>query len=116
MEVTADLPMLETDASNFSTTLQPDIIQNVPLAGRDLQELTFLLPGVQQRGWPSGSNFGFDSSFGTFPDPTHLLGSAIAVNGGRVGRTRGTSMQSQYVQFRENVVVNPPLTRSRIFR
>lgn len=56
IEVKADLPMLETDASNFSTTLQPDIIQNVPLAGRDLQQLTFLLPGVNNVGGPPGSN------------------------------------------------------------
>ena len=83
VEVKADLPVLETDASNFSSTLQTDIIQNVPLAGRDLQQLTFLLPGVNNVGGPPGSNFGFDSSFGTFPDPTHLLGSAIAVNGGQ---------------------------------
>src|SRR6266568_5236123 len=83
IEVKAELPMLETDASNFSSTLQNDIIQNVPLAGRDLQQLTFLLPGVNNVGGPPGSNFGFDSSFGTFPDPTHLLGSAIAVNGGQ---------------------------------
>jgi hypothetical protein len=108
MEVTADLPMLETDASNFSTTLQPDIIQNVPLAGRDLQELTFLLPGVNNVGGPPGSNFGFDSSFGTFPDPTHLLGSAIAVNGGQSGANAwyldgNLNMSS----FGENVVVNP---------
>ena len=46
IEVKAELPMLQTDASNFSSTLQPDIIQNVPLAGRDLQQLTFLLPGI----------------------------------------------------------------------
>jgi hypothetical protein len=37
IEVKAELPMLETDASNFSSTLQADIIQNLPLAGRDLQ-------------------------------------------------------------------------------
>ncbi|PYL80009.1 MAG: TonB-dependent receptor, partial [Verrucomicrobia bacterium] len=46
VEVKADLPLLETDASNYSSTLQTDIIQNVPLAGGDLQQLTFLLPGV----------------------------------------------------------------------
>ena len=33
IEVKADLPLLETDASNFSSTLQGEIIQNVPLAG-----------------------------------------------------------------------------------
>lgn len=72
VEVKADLPLMETDASNFSSTLQSNIIQNVPLAGRDLQQLTFLLPGVNNVGGPPGSNFGFDSQYGTFPDPTHL--------------------------------------------
>src|SRR5438552_930330 len=33
VEVKSELPMLETDASNFSSTLQTDIIQSVPLAG-----------------------------------------------------------------------------------
>src|SRR5437660_3793337 len=108
VEVRADLPLLETDASNFSSTLQTDIIQNVPLAGRDLQQLTFLLPGVNNVGGPPGSNFGFDSSFGTFPDPTHLLGSAIAVNGGQGGANAwyldgNLNMSS----FGENIVVNP---------
>ena len=108
IEVKADLPMLETDASNFSSTLQPDIIQNVPLAGRDLQQLTFLLPGVNNVGGPPGSNFGFDSSFGTFPDPTHMLGSAIAINGGQSGTNAWYLDGNLNISsFGENIVVNP---------
>ncbi|MGA7925668.1 MAG: carboxypeptidase-like regulatory domain-containing protein, partial [Candidatus Sulfotelmatobacter sp.] len=108
IEVKAELPMLETDASNFSSTLQPDIIQNVPLAGRDLQQLTFLLPGVNNVGGPPGSNFGFDSEFGTFPDPTHLLGSAIAVNGGQSGTNAWYLDGNLNISsFGENIVVNP---------
>ncbi len=108
IEVTAELPMLQTDASNFSSTLQTDIIQNVPLAGRDLQQLTFLLPGVNNVGGPPGSNFGFDSSFGTFPDPTHLLGSAIAVNGGQGGANAWYLDGNLNISsFGENIVVNP---------
>ena len=108
IEVKAELPMLETDASNFSSTLQNDIIQNVPLAGRDLQQLTFLLPGVNNVGGPPGSNFGFDSSFGTFPDPTHLLGSAIAVNGGQSGANAWYLDGNLNISsFGENIVVNP---------
>ncbi len=108
VEVKADLPMLETDASNFSSTLQPDIIQNVPLAGRDLQQLTFLLPGVNNVGGPPGSNFGFDSSFGTFPDPTHMLGSAIAINGGQSGTNAWYLDGNLNISsFGENIVVNP---------
>jgi hypothetical protein len=108
IEVKANLPMLETDASNFSSTLQTDIIQNVPLAGRDLQQLTFLLPGVNNVGGPPGSNFGFDSSFGTFPDPTHLMGSAIAVNGGQSGANAWYLDGNLNISsFGENIVVNP---------
>ena len=108
VEVKADLPMLETDASNFSSTLQKDIIQNVPLAGRDLQQLTFLLPGVNNVGGPPGSNFGFDSSFGTFPDPTHMLGSALAVNGGQSGTNAWYLDGNLNISsFGENIVVNP---------
>ncbi|MGA2858888.1 MAG: TonB-dependent receptor [Candidatus Sulfotelmatobacter sp.] len=108
VEVKAELPMLETDASNFSSTLQTDIIQNVPLAGRDLQQLTFLLPGVNNVGGPPGSNFGFDSSYGTFPDPTHLMGSAIAVNGGQSGANAWYLDGNLNVSsFGENIVVNP---------
>jgi hypothetical protein len=108
IEVKADLPVLETDASNFSSTLPTDIIQNVPLSGRDLQQLTFLLPGVNNVGGPPGSSFGFDSQFGTFPDPTHLMGSAISVNGGQSGANAwyldgNLNMSS----FGENIVVNP---------
>ncbi len=108
IEVKADLPVLETDASNFSSTLQPDLIQNVPLAGRDLQQLTFLLPGVNNVGGPPGTNFGFDSNFGTFPDPTHLLGSALAVNGGQSGTNAWYLDGNLNISsFGENIVVNP---------
>src|SRR5208337_904001 len=108
VEVKAELPMLETDASNFSSTLQTDIVQNVPLAGRDLQQLTFLLPGVNNVGGPPGSNFGFDSSYGTFPDPTHLMGSAIAVNGGQSGANAWYLDGNLNISsFGENIVVNP---------
>jgi hypothetical protein len=108
IEVKAELPMLQTDASNFSSSLQPDIIQNVPLAGRDLQQLTFLLPGINNVGGPPGTNFGFDSSFGTFPDPTHMLGSAIAVNGGQSGANAWYLDGNLNISsFGENIVVNP---------
>jgi Carboxypeptidase regulatory-like domain/TonB dependent receptor len=108
VQVHAAAPLLETDASNFSSTVQPDLIQNVPLAGRDLQQLTFLLPGVNNVGGPPGANFGFDSEFGTFPDPTHLLGSAISVNGGQAGANAWYLDGNLNISsFGENIVVNP---------
>jgi hypothetical protein len=84
VEVTAQVPLLETGASNFSTTLETNTIVETPLAGRDIQQLAFLVPGVNNVAGPPGSNFGFNSQYGTFPDPTYTQGSNLAVNGGNV--------------------------------
>ena len=75
IEVAAEVPLVDTGASNFATTVETRAIQEVPLQGRDLQQLTFLIPGVNNVGGPPGSNFGFNSQFGTFPDPSNALGS-----------------------------------------
>ncbi len=108
IEVQAGVPLVETSASNFSTTLQGNIIQNVPLAGRDLQQLTYLLPGVNNVGGPPGSNFGFNSEFGTFPDPTHLIGSQVAVNGGQSGANAWYLDGNLNISdLGENIVVDP---------
>jgi len=85
IEVLAEAPLIDSSASNVSTTVDTAIIQDVPLQGRDLQQLTFLIPGVNNVGGPPGSNFGFSSQFGTFPDPSNSLGSNISVNGGQGG-------------------------------
>jgi hypothetical protein len=85
IEVTAAPALVETSASNFSTTIGASTVDTIPLAGRDLQQLVFLFPGVNSTAGPPGSNFGFNSSFGTFPDPTHALGSDLSVNGGQGG-------------------------------
>jgi hypothetical protein len=63
---------------------------------------------VNNVGGPPGSNFGFDSEFGTFPDPTHLLGSAIAVNGGQSGTNAWYLDGNLNISsFGENIVINP---------
>jgi hypothetical protein len=85
IEVTAAPSLVETAASNFSTTVGGSTVQEIPLQGRDLQQLVFLFPGVNSSAGPPGSNFGFNSSYGTFPDPTHELGSDLSVNGGQGG-------------------------------
>ncbi len=107
VQVTAELPLVDTAPANFSTTVESRMIQEVPLQGRDLQQLVFLVPGVAAAG-PPGSNFGFNSQFGTFPDPTHLLGSDVSVNGGQAGSNAwyldGNLNLSSMAQ---NVVVNP---------
>jgi hypothetical protein len=85
IEVTAAPSLVETAASNFSTTIGGSTVEEIPLQGRDLQQLVFLFPGVNSTAGPPGSNFGFDSSYGSFPDPTHALGSDLSVNGGQGG-------------------------------
>ena len=68
----------------------------------------FLVPGVIGNG-PPGSSFGFNSQFGTFPDPTHLQGTDVAVNGGQGGLNAwyldGNLNQSSALA--ETIVVNP---------
>ncbi len=108
VQVTAAPPLLETSASNFSTTLGTRTVQQVPLAGRDLQQLVFLFPGVNSVAGPPGTNFGFDSQFGTFPDPTHVLGSNLSVNGGQGGANAWyLDGNLDLSGLAENMVVNP---------
>lgn len=85
VNVNAAPPLLETTASNFTTSIQPQLLDKVPLVGRDVQMLVQLLPGITQSVGPTGSAFGFDSQFGGFPDPTHIVGSGISVNGSQGG-------------------------------
>src|SRR5207302_4793846 len=54
IEVLAEAPLIDSSASNVSTTVDTAIIQDVPLQGRDLQQLTFLIPGVNNVGGPPG--------------------------------------------------------------
>src|SRR5579864_6294255 len=108
VEVKSEAPLIESSASNYSTTVETKTIQEVPLAGRDLQQLVFLIPGVNSVAGPPGSNFGFNSQFGTFPDPSNALGSNIAVNGGQ-GGANGWYLDGSLnlSSFAENVVINP---------
>lgn len=85
VEVNASSPLLETSASNFSTTVSQKTIDDTPLQGRDLQQLVYLMPGVANVAGPPGSNFGFNSQYGSFPDPSNAQGSDISVNGGQGG-------------------------------
>ncbi len=108
IEVRAEVPLLETAASNFSTTLENRTIQEVPLQGRDLMQLVFLVPGVNSVAGPPGSNFGFSSEFGTFPDASNVLGSNLAVNGGQGGANAWyLDGNLNLSSIAENVVVNP---------
>ncbi len=85
VQVSAESVMLQTSPTNASTTLESSTISDIPLSGRDIQQLVFLVPGVKSFGGPAGSLFGFNSQSGNFPDPTHVQGSDLSVNGGQGG-------------------------------
>ncbi len=108
VEVTATEPLLETASSNTSTTVESQIIQDMPLQGRDLQQMAYMLPGVQSDAGPPGSNFGFNSQYGIFPDPTYVQGSDVSVNGGQGGANAWYLDGSLNVStLSENINVNP---------
>lgn len=85
VEVSGASPLLQTDATNWSTGVSSTVIEDLPLAGRDLQNLVNLLPGVNNAFGPPGTLFGFNSAYGSFPDLSHTMGSQISVSGGQVG-------------------------------
>jgi hypothetical protein len=107
IEVSAATAVIQTAATDFSTTVGTKGIEEIPLAGRDLQQLVLMVPGVVGNG-PPGSNFGFNSQFGTFPDPTHLQGTDVSVNGGQTG-TNAWYLDGNFnlSGAAESVVVNP---------
>ena len=108
VEVSGTTPLLETSASNFSTTVALKTIDDTPLQGRDLQQLVYLMPGVANVAGPPGSNFGFNSQYGSFPDPSNAQGSDISVNGGQGGANSWYIDGSVNVSgLTENVNVNP---------
>jgi hypothetical protein len=108
VQVTAEVPLLETSASNFSTTLETRTVQEIPMQGRDIQQLVYLMPGVNPVGGPPGRNFGFNSEFGTFPDPTHVLGCDLSVNGGQAGSNAWyLDGNLNLSALAENIAVNP---------
>ena len=108
IQVTATPPLVENTPSNFTTNLQQTYIQAIPLAGRDIQALVQLIPGITQSTGPSGSLFGFNSQFGGFPDPLHLVGSGISANGSQGGANAWYLDGSLNAALgAENVVVNP---------
>jgi Carboxypeptidase regulatory-like domain len=85
VQVTAAPPLVERSPSNYTTSLSTNYIQSIPLQGRDIQSLVQMIPGVTQSTGPSGSIFGFNSQYGGFPDPLHLVGSEISLNGSQGG-------------------------------
>jgi hypothetical protein len=107
IEVSTSTAMIQTAATDFSTTVGTTAIQEIPLSGRDLQQLVLMVPGVVGNG-PPGSSFGFNSEFGTFPDPTHMQGTDVSVNGGQTGANAWyLDGNFNLSGVAESVVVNP---------
>ncbi len=108
IEVVANASQIETAATNYSTTLGSQVVADIPLAGRDIQQLVFLIPGITAEIGPPGSNFGFNSEYGSWPDPTHLQGSSVEVNGGSGGSNAWYLDGSLNISnIGENEAVNP---------
>lgn len=108
VQVTGESPLVDSAPANFTTSIDSHYIENLPLEGRDIQTLVQLIPGVVQSSGPSGSVFGFNSQYGGFPDPLHLVGSSISVNGGQAG-ANGWYLEGSLnaTVGAEAVVVNP---------
>jgi len=108
VEVTAAAPLVETTPSNFTTAVETRYIQDLPLAGRDIQGLVQLVPGVTQSTGPGGTLFGFNSQYGGFPDALHIVGSGISANGSQGGANAWYLDGSLNAALGpENAVVNP---------
>lgn len=108
VSVTAAPPAIETDAENFSVSIDPTYMESLPLLGRDIQSFVQLIPGATQTSGPPGTLVGFDSAFGGFPDATHTVGSYVAVNGGQGGANLWyLDGNLNAAQGTDNVVVSP---------
>ena len=73
VEITADLPALQTDSSTLGTAITGKLVHDLPLNGRNYVQLAQLVPGVSP-GPPNGL------STGTRPDDRRL-NSSYSVNG-----------------------------------
>lgn len=106
--VTATNPLVQTSASNFTNTVGQRLVEDLPMVGRDIEGFAALMPGAVSAVGPPGSIAGFNSAYTGFPDPTHIEGSGIAVNGGQGYANQwfldGNLNTAQGV---DNAVVNP---------
>ena len=73
VEITADIPALQTDSSTLGTAITGKLVQDLPLNGRNYVQLAQLVPGVSP-GPPNGL------ATGTRPDDRRL-NSSYSVNG-----------------------------------
>lgn len=72
VEVTAAPPMIETANGSGGTIISSDVIENIPVSGRQVYNLIGLTPGSQQ---VSGGNRPFDNSNG------YIIGGGVSPTG-----------------------------------
>jgi hypothetical protein len=109
VHVVAATPLVDTTASNFSIAINQHYLQDMPLNGHDIQSLVQLMPGVTQSNGPPGSlvslNGGAD---GGFPDPRHIIGGLISVNGSQAsGNAWYLDGSLNAAEGMDNTVVDP---------
>jgi hypothetical protein len=108
VSVMATNPLVDTDPSNSKTYIDQQLVEDVPVVGRDIQGLIAMMPGFTQAAGPPGSLVGFNSQFSGFPDPTHILGSGVVANGSQPGANIWyLDGNMNAAQGLDNVVVNP---------
>jgi hypothetical protein len=106
VDVTADVPMLQTETSGVGTTLETQLVQDFPLIERDVMGLVRAIPGVIA-----------NSSVGAAKGSRNVFDSGFSVAGGR------TSMNEVLLDGASNtigdfngVVVVPPQDSVQEFR
>jgi hypothetical protein len=92
--VTSSEPLLQSDSSTVSTVIEEHQIQNTPLNGRNVMNLSALTPGVVPQGSTSGNALNNQSSIGNYTNPAgwgnYQIGGAIS--GGNVTYVDGAPL------------------------
>jgi hypothetical protein len=80
--VTTAEPLLQSDSATVSTVIEEQQIQNTPISGRNVMNLSGLTPGVVPQGATSGNALGNQSSIGNYTNPAgwgnYQVGGAIS--------------------------------------
>jgi hypothetical protein len=79
--VTTSEPLLQSESSTVSTVIEASQIQNTPLNGRNVMNLSALTPGVVPQGATSGNPLNNQASIGNYTNPAgwgnYQIGGAV---------------------------------------
>ena len=67
--VTSSAPLLQSDSSTVSTVIESEQIENTPLNGRNVMNLSALTPGVVPQGATSGNPLNNQAAIGNYTNP-----------------------------------------------